>query len=133
MSGGLTSASLPFHDGHAIPQVGFGLWEVDDAARVTEEGLAAGYRLIDGAAAYRNETGMGEGLRASGLPRGEVFVTTKVWNDRQGDARRAVGESLERELDAADRVLDVDEGASLAAGAVDGQRIADGGLDQEAV
>ncbi len=102
----MSGPRLPFHDGHSIPQLGFGLWEVEDAARVTEEGLAAGYRLVDGAAAYRNEVGMGEGLRAAGLPRDEVFVTTKVWNDRQADARRAVGESLDRaKLDRFDLVL----------------------------
>lgn len=99
---------LPFHDGRSIPQEGFGLWEVPptEAARVTEEGLAAGYRLVDGASAYRNEAGMGQGVRASGLPRDEVFVTTKVWNDRQRDARAAVGESLDRSgLDRFDLVL----------------------------
>lgn len=102
------SPRLPLHDGRSIPQLGFGMWEVPqrDAARVVEEGLAAGYRLIDGAAAYRNEEGLGEGVRASGLPRDEVFVTTKVWNDRHGDARRAVGESLDRlRLDRVDLVL----------------------------
>lgn len=99
---------LLFHDGRSIPQEGFGLWEVppDQAARVVEEGLAAGYRLVDGAQGYSNEAGMGQGVRASGLPRDEVFVTTKVRNDRQADARRSVGESLERSgLDRFDLVL----------------------------
>lgn len=104
----MTGPRLSFHDGRTIPQLGFGLWEVPaaDTARVVERGLAAGYRLIDGAAIYRNEEGLGDGLRASGLPRGEVFVTTKLWNDRHRDARRAVGESLERTgLDRLDLVL----------------------------
>jgi 2,5-diketo-D-gluconate reductase A len=71
---------------------------VDQTARVVREGLAAGYRLIDGAAIYGNEVGLGEGLRTASVARDQVFVTTKVWNDRQGrdKARRAVEESLKR-------------------------------------
>jgi 2,5-diketo-D-gluconate reductase A len=100
--------TLPLSDGRAIPALGFGLWQVADAARVTETALSLGYRLIDGAAIYGNEAGLGQGLRAAGLPRDEVFVTTKVWNDRQGraQARAAVGESLDRlRLDRLDLVL----------------------------
>ncbi len=100
--------SLTLNDGRSIPQLGFGLWQVADAAGITEQALAMGYRLIDGAAAYGNEAGLGQGLRASGLPRDQVFVTTKVWNDRQGraEARTAVGESLDRMgLDRLDLVL----------------------------
>lgn len=99
---------LALNDGRTIPALGFGLWQVQDAARVTETALALGYRLIDGAAIYGNEIGMGQGIRASGLPRGAVFVTTKVWNDRQGreGTRAAVGESLDRlRLDRVDLVL----------------------------
>ena len=57
-----------------------------------------GYRLVDGAAIYGNEAGMGQGIRASGIPRDDIFVTTKVWNDRQGYAStlQAVSESLKR-------------------------------------
>lgn len=91
---------LSLYDGRSLPQVGFGLWQVpaDQTARVVREGVAAGYRLIDGAAIYGNEAGLGEGLRTASVPRDEVFVTTKVWNDRQGRdmARRAVEESLAR-------------------------------------
>lgn len=89
---------LTLNDGRPMPQLGFGLWQVEDAARVVAEALDLGYRLIDGAAIYGNETGLGEGLRRSGLPRDAVFVTTKVWNDRQGfdETLRAVGESLAR-------------------------------------
>jgi 2,5-diketo-D-gluconate reductase A len=92
----MTTFSL--NDGHTIPALGFGLWEVQDAARVTETALSMGYRLVDGAAIYGNEVGMGQGIRASGLPRDQIFVTTKVWNDRQGydSARAALSESLER-------------------------------------
>lgn len=91
---------LPMNDGRSIPQLGFGLWQVpaDQTARVVREGLAAGYRLIDGAAIYGNEEGLGEGLRSTDVPRGQIFVTTKVWNDRHGRdaARRAADESLKR-------------------------------------
>ena len=99
---------IPLNDGRAIPALGFGLWQVQDAAQVTETALAMGYRLVDGAAIYGNEVGMGQGIRASGLPRDAIFVTTKVWNDRQGRAatRAAVGESLDRlRLDRVDLVL----------------------------
>ena len=51
---------------------------------MVREGLAAGYRLIDGAAIYGNESGLGEGLRTTDIPRDEIFVTTKVWNDHHG-------------------------------------------------
>lgn len=77
---------LAFHDGHSMPQFGFGLWQVpeDVAAASVTAAAQAGYRLFDGAAAYNNEVGMGRGLRDSGVPRDELFVTTKVWNDHQG-------------------------------------------------
>lgn len=101
---------LAMNDGQSIPQLGFGLWEVpaEQTARVVREGLAAGYRLIDGAAIYGNEKGLGQGLRETDVPRDRIFVTTKVWNDRQGrtEARRAVEESLERiGLDRIDLIL----------------------------
>lgn len=91
--------TLPLRDGNSIPQLGFGIWQVpaDKAAEVVASAIRAGYRQIDGAAAYRNEAGLGEGLRASGVPRDEVFVTTKVWNGDHGrDKTRA---SVERSLE----------------------------------
>ena len=90
--------TLPLIDAHTIPEIGFGLWQIADTARVTAEALQMGYRLVDGAAIYGNEVGMGQGIRASGIPRDDIFVTTKVWNDRQGYVRtlQAVSESLER-------------------------------------
>ncbi|NNF24338.1 MAG: aldo/keto reductase [Rhodobacteraceae bacterium] len=89
---------LAFHDGHSIPQLGFGIWQVpsDIATDVVQSALETGYRLIDGAYLYNNEEGLGEGLRRSGVPREEVFITTKVWNNEQGrDKARA---SVERSL-----------------------------------
>jgi 2,5-diketo-D-gluconate reductase A len=90
--------SLPLLTGRTIPQLGFGLWQVGDAATVTETALRAGYRLVDGAAIYGNEVGQGDGIRRSGVARDKIFVTTKIWNDRQGfdETRRAVDESFAR-------------------------------------
>jgi 2,5-diketo-D-gluconate reductase A len=86
------------NDGYRIPAMGFGLWEVPNARYVTEAGLRLGYRLVDGAAVYGNEDGMGAAIRASGIPRAEIFVTTKIWNDAQGHdpALRAAEASLGR-------------------------------------
>jgi 2,5-diketo-D-gluconate reductase A len=102
--------SLSLLDGRSIPQLGFGLWEVpkNSTSDVVQQALTMGYRLLDGAAAYGNEVGQGEGLRASDLPRDDVFVTTKVWNDDQGfdSALRAIDASLDRlKLDAVDLCL----------------------------
>jgi 2,5-diketo-D-gluconate reductase A len=74
------------HDGVAIPQLGFGVFQVPPAETqaAVEEALEAGYRHIDTAAAYRNEEGVGAAIAASGLPREELFVTTKLWNSDQG-------------------------------------------------
>ena len=91
---------LPLLDGRQIPQLGFGLWQVPAAstAETTATALRMGYRLVDGAAIYGNEAGQGEGIRRSGLPRDQVFVTTKVWNSEQGfdTAIRAAEASLKR-------------------------------------
>ncbi|MCY1039798.1 aldo/keto reductase [Corallococcus sp. bb12-1] len=74
------------NDGHRIPQLGFGTWPLDDdeASVAVESALKAGYRLIDTASRYGNETGVGRGLRAAGLPRAEVFVTTKLRGQDHG-------------------------------------------------
>jgi 2,5-diketo-D-gluconate reductase A len=73
-------------DGHSIPQLGLGVFQTPPAitASVVQTALAAGYRHIDTAAIYENEAGVGEGLRASGIERREVFITTKLWNADQG-------------------------------------------------
>ncbi|MER8043459.1 aldo/keto reductase [Streptomyces sp. NPDC094032] len=81
-----------------MPQLGFGVWQVPDAEAEQAVGTAleAGYRSIDTAAIYGNETGTGKAVAASGLPREELFVTTKLWNSEQGyDATlRAFDDSL---------------------------------------
>jgi len=102
--------SLDLHDGKTIPQLGFGLWQVsaDKAPEIVENALATGYRLLDGAYFYKNEAGLGEGLRRSAVPRDEVFITTKVWNNEQGrdKARFSVERSLKAiGVDALDLVL----------------------------
>lgn len=81
-----TQPMIELNNGVRIPQVGFGTFRVDDAEtqRVVEQALEAGYRHIDTAAGYYNEAGVGAAVRASGLPRDEVFVTTKLRNGDQG-------------------------------------------------
>ena len=92
--------TVTLNTGRAMPQFGLGVWQTpaDVAAGVVATALAAGYRAVDTAAAYRNEAGVGEGLKASGLGRDAVFVTTKLWNDDQGfdSALQAFDRSLAR-------------------------------------
>ena len=92
--------TIPFHDGHTIPQLGYGVFKVepDFAADVTAQALAAGYRHIDTAKIYGNEEGVGRAIADSGIPREELFVTTKLWNDAHAfdDAIAACEASLER-------------------------------------
>lgn len=96
-----TTASLPLLTGARIPQVGLGVWQSPrgDATRsAVATALRLGYRHVDTARIYGNEADVGDGLRASGVPRGEVFVTTKLWNADQGydPALRAFDASLDR-------------------------------------
>lgn len=97
-----SSPSLSLPGGVEIPQVGLGVFQVpDDGTQANvEQALELGYRHVDTAAAYYNEAGVGAALRASGLPREDVFVTTKLRNGDQGyeqalrafeDSRRALG------------------------------------------
>ena len=92
--------TVTLNNGSAIPQLGFGVFQVppEDTVEVVAKALDVGYRHIDTAAAYGNEEGVGEAVRASGLPREDVFVTTKLPNDDQGaEAGLTVFErSLER-------------------------------------
>ncbi len=92
---------ITLNNGVRIPQVGFGVFQVppEDTQQVVETALEAGYRHIDTAAGYENEAGVGAALRAVGLPREEVFVTTKLRADEHGaeSALRAF-ETSRREL-----------------------------------
>ncbi|MES2940593.1 MAG: aldo/keto reductase [Pseudomonadota bacterium] len=101
---------IALNDKQEIPALGLGVWQTPNnaAVEVVKFALQAGYRHVDTAAIYGNEEGVGDGLRASGIARGEVFVTTKVWNEEQGydKALRAVAASLARlKLDAVDLCL----------------------------
>ncbi|MEU3953819.1 aldo/keto reductase [Streptomyces achromogenes] len=83
------SSNVPpiiLNNGVEMPQLGYGVWQVpdDEAERSVATALQAGYRSIDTAAIYGNEEGTGKAIAASGLPREEIFVTTKVWNSDQG-------------------------------------------------
>lgn len=88
------------NDGNSIPQVGLGVWQTppEDTERAVATALEAGYRHIDTAAAYRNEREVGEALKKSGLPRDQVFITTKLWNSDQGygSTLRAFDKSMDR-------------------------------------
>jgi len=77
---------MRLNSGADMPVLGLGVWQVADdvAADAVQTAIAAGYSSIDTAAIYRNERGVGEGIRRSGAKRETLFVTTKVWNDSQG-------------------------------------------------
>ena len=91
---------LTLNDGSTIPQIGLGTYQAagDETARTVETAIGIGYRHIDTAMIYRNEAGVGAGMRASGVPRDQIFVTTKVWNTDQGHdaALAACAASLDR-------------------------------------
>ncbi|PZQ90754.1 MAG: 2,5-diketo-D-gluconic acid reductase [Leifsonia xyli] len=82
----MTVPQLTLNDGHTIPQLGFGVFKVDpdETERIVSEALEVGYRHIDTAAVYGNEVGVGRAIAASGIPREELFITTKLWNSDQG-------------------------------------------------
>lgn len=92
--------TILFHDGNSIPQVGLGVWQTpnDTAVTAVKAALSEGYRHIDTAAIYENEQGVGEGIRASGVDRSEIFLTTKLWNAEQGydSTLKAFDASLKR-------------------------------------
>ncbi|WP_234659508.1 aldo/keto reductase [Agromyces marinus] len=77
---------IQLDDGHSIPQLGFGVFKVEptETERIVADALEIGYRHLDTARIYGNEEGVGRAVAASGLPREELFITTKLWNDDQG-------------------------------------------------
>jgi 2,5-diketo-D-gluconate reductase A len=91
---------IRLNDGVDIPQIGFGVWQVDntEAPKAVKAAIEAGYRSIDTAAIYGNEEGVAAGIRAAGVPREQLFITTKLWNDRHGakNTLKAFDESLKR-------------------------------------
>lgn len=96
----MTIPTVRLNDGSDIPQLGYGVFKVPpvDTARMVAEALEVGYRHIDTAAIYGNEEGVGDAIAASGIPRDELYITTKLWNDRHHDDEpaAAIAESLER-------------------------------------
>jgi 2,5-diketo-D-gluconate reductase A len=92
--------TLELNDGHHIPQVGFGVFQIDpdETAEAVVRALEAGYRHIDTAEMYRNERGVGDGIRQSGLDRSDVFITSKLNNGYHApdDAREAFDGTLEQ-------------------------------------
>ncbi|MBO0855852.1 MAG: aldo/keto reductase, partial [Nocardia sp.] len=85
-SEGSAVPTVILNDGHLIPRLGFGVFQVppDQAFDTVSTALQAGYRSIDTAAAYQNEAGVGRAIAESGLAREDVYVTTKLWNSEQG-------------------------------------------------
>ena len=89
------------NNGVEMPMVGFGVYQVsdDETEKAVLAALKAGYRLLDTAAIYANEGGVGRAIKASGIPREEIFVTTKLWIQRKNgyeNTKKALAESLER-------------------------------------
>jgi 2,5-diketo-D-gluconate reductase A len=96
----MTIPTVQLNDGYDIPQLGYGVFKVPpaDAERAVSEALAVGYRHIDTAAIYGNEEGVGAAIARSGIPRRELFITTKLWNDRHDgeEPHTAIRESLDK-------------------------------------
>ncbi len=96
----MTVPTLALNDGTTIPQLGFGVFKVDpdETERIVSDALEVGYRHIDTAAVYGNEVGVGRAIAASGIPRDELYITTKLWNSDQGTqtAFDAIDLSLEK-------------------------------------
>jgi 2,5-diketo-D-gluconate reductase A len=95
-----TVPNVTLNNGLEMPILGFGVYQIppDDTERAVAEALEVGYRHIDTAAAYQNEAAVGRAVRSSGIPRDELFVTTKLWiqNPGEDNARRAFERSLTR-------------------------------------
>jgi len=96
----ILSEKITFNNGVQIPKMGFGTWMMSDeeAAASVRQAIEAGYRMIDTAAFYNCEKGVGQGIKDSGIPREEIFVTSKVWPTYvyQGRTEEAYQESLDR-------------------------------------
>lgn len=91
-------SQLKLHDGHVIPQLGFGVWKAAEGNcyRAVRTALDCGYRHIDTARIYGNEEDVGRAIRESGISREQIFVTTKLWNSDQAKAEKAFADSLAR-------------------------------------
>lgn len=99
---------IRLHDGNVMPQLGLGVWKAsnEEVVSAITKALEVGYRSIDTAAIYKNEEGVGSALQHATLPREDLFVTTKLWNDDQAHPRQALEASLEKlQLDYVDLYL----------------------------
>ncbi|BET95696.1 2,5-didehydrogluconate reductase DkgA [Xenorhabdus taiwanensis] len=95
-------------DENHMPQLGLGVWKAsnEQVVKSIHTALEVGYRSIDTAAIFHNEEGVGKALKETDIPREEIFITTKLWNDRHLDARAALQESLDKlQLDYVDLYL----------------------------
>jgi len=95
-----TTPTITLNNGVEMPIIGFGVFQIpaEETEQVVVEAIAAGYRALDTAASYGNEEAVGRGITASGIARDELFITTKLWVEHQGEekARRAFETSLEK-------------------------------------
>lgn len=90
---------VTLNDGHSIPQLGLGVWQIRNGAdceAAVLAALAAGFRHIDTASMYGNEESVGAAIRKSGIPREQIFVTTKLWNSDHGNPEQALDASLRK-------------------------------------
>ena len=92
--------TILLNDGHKMPLLGLGVYKADAGTEVEQaiqDAVCSGYRLIDTASVYKNEDGVGRGLKALDVPREELFITTKIWNNAQrlGDVEDSFNRSLE--------------------------------------
>lgn len=92
--------TIKLNNGVMMPAVGYGVWQIspEDTERYVTQALRAGYRSIDTAQAYFNEEGVGNAIRKSGIPREDLFITTKIWISNAGDenAARSIEDSLRK-------------------------------------
>lgn len=103
-----TQPVIKLHDGNLMPQLGLGVWQASNEQVIgaVELALETGYRSIDTAAIYRNEEGVGQALQNAALPRKELFITTKLWDDDQKQPHKALETSLKKlQLDYVDLYL----------------------------
>ena len=97
---GIFMKYVTLNNGQKMPMLGFGVFQVAEGTEgvdAVKEALRVGYRSIDTAAVYGNEKSVGTAIRESGVPRGDIFLTTKLWNEvqRTGDPEEAFAKSLE--------------------------------------
>ena len=108
--------AITLRDGNTIPQLGLGVWQVDPAitAKVVLDAIEAGYRLIDTAEGYHNEEGVGDAIQRSPVPRGELFITSKLRNG--GHARDLALSSFDRTMRALGAIASSEVGSAISGG-----------------